>query len=390
MAGSPWGGSEALWARTAELALRQGHQVHLCLNRHRQTPPAVENLQELGAVTHFRTEPSGRVQRLFRRIIRRFLPKLYAEFLSPFRSATRTKPDIVCISEGVAFSTVEFPDLHHLLAANRLPYVLIVHHNLESLVLNDDTRNRAAGIVSRAVTNAFVSKRSHALAERQLARSIPHFTVLQNPVNLAEIRVLDWPETPFASFATVARLHAAQKGQDILFETLAGERWRNRQWRLNLYGGGPDREYLASLAEFYSISDRVSFCGHTDDIRSVWAENHALLLPSRDEGGPPISLSEAMLCGRPVVATNVGAVSEWLDDGESGIIAPAATAELLGAALERFWECRDRWQEMGRVAHERAVRKMDSTPDQTLLDLLLRAATGPERSESGVPVSLPA
>lgn len=374
MVSAPWGGSEFLWGEMAELALGAGHQIHLSLKKWPQTHPTIEKLRKLGAFIHFRSEPSGLAARVLAKVLRRLPPRFQAYFTSPFRSVFNARPDIVCINEGTIYNTVEFSDLHYLLARYRVPFVLLSHLNAESLMLPDSTRARADAIVSRAAVNAFVSKRNHILAERQLARSIPNFTVLQNPVNLSEIRYIDWPKSSPVAFASVARLQARHKGQDVMFEALASDLWRSREWRLNLFGDGPDRGYLSDLADHFRISDRVTFHGHVSDIRSVWSTNHALLLPSRDEGGPPISLVEAMLCGRPVVATNVGAVTEWVDDGKSGTIAPAATTELFGAALERFWLRRDHWIEMGRVAHENSILKLDKSPGRTLLELLERIA----------------
>ena len=52
----------------------------------------------------------------------------------------------------------------------------------------------------------------------------------------------------------------------------------------------------------------------------------------------PLALVEAMLCGRTAVVTDVGGNAEWIEDGETGFVAEAATAKSFGAALkERGW-----------------------------------------------------
>ena len=89
--------------------------------------------------------------------------------------------------------------------------------------------------------------------------------------------------------------------------------------------------------------------GFSNNIEEVWREHHALVLPSRFEGNA-LAMIEAMLCGRMPIVTDVGRVTELVDDNRSGFIAPAATAELIDDALERAWQRRHEWQQMGAIA----------------------------------------
>ena len=93
----------------------------------------------------------------------------------------------------------------------------------------------------------------------------------------------------------------------------------------------------------------VDFRGYSNDIDAIWAEHHALVLPSRFEG-MPLVVVEAMLCGRPCIATDVGGNRELIRDGVNGFLAKAPTVELLDEAMNRAWECRDRLQGMGNQA----------------------------------------
>ena len=74
-------------------------------------------------------------------------------------------------------------------------------------------------------------------------------------------------------------------------------------------------------------------------------------MPSRIEG-LPLAVIEAMLCERPVIATDV-AGSEVIEDGVSGFLADAPTVRSLGNALERFWAKREEAREIGARAAER-------------------------------------
>jgi glycosyltransferase involved in cell wall biosynthesis len=78
-------------------------------------------------------------------------------------------------------------------------------------------------------------------------------------------------------------------------------------------------------------------------------------LPSRAEG-LPLVVVEAMLCGRPVVTTDVAGNGEVVTDDVTGFLAKSATARSIGRALERFWDSRSRLQEIGE-AGAKAIRQ---------------------------------
>ena len=53
-----------------------------------------------------------------------------------------------------------------------------------------------------------------------------------------------------------------------------------------------------------------------------------------------MALVEALIAGRPAVVTDVGDSAQWAIDGETGLVAEAATAASIGRALSRAWERR--------------------------------------------------
>ena len=75
-------------------------------------------------------------------------------------------------------------------------------------------------------------------------------------------------------------------------------------------------------------------------------------MPSRFEG-LPLAMVEAMLCARPVVATDVAGHAEIIEDGVTGFLADAPTAGSMAAALERFWERRSEAEAIGKAGAER-------------------------------------
>jgi glycosyltransferase involved in cell wall biosynthesis len=137
------------------------------------------------------------------------------------------------------------------------------------------------------------------------------------------------------------------------------------------------------LADRLQLQERVRFCGHIDNIESVWATHHALVLPSRYEG-LPLAVVEAMHCGRPTIVTNVAGNAEIIEDGVTGFVAEAATEQHLHAALQRAWDQRQNWQKIGAAAAKAIKESVPADPAGDFAQSLLKlTGTGP----APVPVS---
>jgi glycosyltransferase involved in cell wall biosynthesis len=87
-----------------------------------------------------------------------------------------------------------------------------------------------------------------------------------------------------------------------------------------LAGDGELRERLQSLARAL-LGDRVKFLGWVDDLPTLYGAFDVVALTSRLEG-TPVALIEASASGTPVVATNVGGVSDVVRDGNTGLLVP--------------------------------------------------------------------
>jgi L-malate glycosyltransferase len=372
MGGVPWGGSEELWADTARLALRAGFRVSVCLPfrpcpSHRKW----KALEAAGAETFSCAIGRGyiRARKVARMVstLHHDLGRQLGDRLSPLRAFFSTRPDALLISEGAsipALAVIDSVRRHHI----PKPYVILSESNLGE-VPETTVRRQAAAFYRNAQCALFVSESNLRATERQLIERLANAKVVRNSINLECTDPVPWPvHRPF-HLASIARLDASTKGQDILFEVLNDPRWRNRDWRLSLYGKGPDEMYFQELSAFYGLDSRVTFCGQTDDIREVWHTHHALVMPSRAEG-TPLAMVEAMLCARPVIGTAVAGIPEWVRHGSNGFIADAPTVGSYSVALETAWQQRAHWRTMGAQAREDALRLYDPTPDHTLLRIL--------------------
>jgi glycosyltransferase involved in cell wall biosynthesis len=92
---------------------------------------------------------------------------------------------------------------------------------------------------------------------------------------------------------------------------------------------GEDMEpYFAAAG----LGDRLRRLGYREDVPAILAASDIFVLPSHFEG-MPMSVIEAMLCGLPVVATDIRGPREQVVEGETGFLVPPAQATPLAAAL---------------------------------------------------------
>jgi glycosyltransferase involved in cell wall biosynthesis len=130
----------------------------------------------------------------------------------------------------------------------------------------------------------------------------------------------------------VSRLHP-EKGHRYLFEAFARLRPLFPEAVLVLVGTGPDGDALAALAGQLGIERAVRFLGWRDDaLELMWAAD-LVVHPSLHEALPS-AVIEAIMLGRPVVATDVSGVRDVLGaQGEYGFLVPPADAGALERAL---------------------------------------------------------
>ena len=102
----------------------------------------------------------------------------------------------------------------------------------------------------------------------------------------------------------------------MLLQVLGLPHWRERKVRLSLIGTGPNERILRRMVEQLGLNN-VEFAGQQNNIEEIWSKHHALVMPSRFEG-MPLTVVEAMLCGRPCIVTDVGGNKELIRDGING------------------------------------------------------------------------
>ncbi len=131
-----------------------------------------------------------------------------------------------------------------------------------------------------------------------------------------------------------------------------------------IYGSVSVPEYYEEcldLVEKLDLKDTFIFAGHTNNMAAAYQSGDVFVLSSISEAFP-YSVVEAMMVGKPVVATDVGGVREAL--GNTGILVTPQEPEELASALTRFLKDKNLRRSMGQDARERALNHF------TLYDVL--------------------
>jgi glycosyltransferase involved in cell wall biosynthesis len=132
----------------------------------------------------------------------------------------------------------------------------------------------------------------------------------------------------------VARLHPV-KGHSVLLHAFVGVKSRFPNAELLIVGDGEERASLTELAKELRIAPSVVFLGSRRDIPELLATMDVVVLPSLEEG-LPLSLLEAMAAAKPIVATDVGAVSTVIRNNETGLLVPPNDAGAITEAIVRM------------------------------------------------------
>ena len=352
----PWGGSEELWSRTAMQFARNG--ISVAASVHGWSPPSKQVLQlvEAGIPVQLRRARHS----LWRRAIQKLGTSQDPLVTEVERLLARKQPCLVVFSDGGLAPPIALLEM----CAGRFPFVTISQANSERWWPDDELANRYRRAMPAALRCYFVSKANYRLFQIQVGCELPNAEIVWNPFNVnlnARPAWLPLPSDGELCLACVARLDPSSKGHDILLGALADPVWASRRWRLTFYGDGPMRNGVKRMVDHFRLQDRVTFAGYVASVEGIWAKNHVLVLPSRFEG-LPLSIVEAMLCARPVVATNVAGNSEVVEDGVSGFLAEAPTVPSMANALERLWLRRADLHDIGIAAATRIRQLIPADP----------------------------
>ncbi|MCC7416181.1 MAG: glycosyltransferase [Acidobacteria bacterium] len=146
------------------------------------------------------------------------------------------------------------------------------------------------------------------------------------------------------------------KGHRHLIDAAAALVGRHPGLHAAVAGRGPLEADLRAHADRCGIGPRIHLLGLRSDVAAVLAAADIVVHPSLDEG-LPLAVLEAMVAGRPIVATGVGEIPVVLAHGDAGVLVPPADSPALAEALDGLLREADRRRALGARAAERARRE---------------------------------
>jgi D-inositol-3-phosphate glycosyltransferase len=189
------------------------------------------------------------------------------------------------------------------------------------------------------------------------------------------------------------------KGLDVLIEAIGimhkDEVFKHDPFCLAIIGGEPDdsteqadieMSRIIALTEQYGLTDLVTFLGKRsqDSLPYYYSAAEAVVVPSQYESFGMVAL-EAMACGTPVVASQIGGLAYLVQDGVTGYTIPVDEPVELANRLTILLQDQNLRDRMGKqavqVAHNYAWDKIASKM-LTVYDELLSNSTGDHASSS--------
>lgn len=213
------------------------------------------------------------------------------------------------------------------------PYVLTEHMSPFPFPSLRDREGRPNAAVRQAFAGASATVAvSRSLANSIVAAGLPCSDILPNLVDDSRFPLVAAPSGPGFSFFTLCSL-VPRKGVAVLLQALAG--MRHSHVSLDIGGDGPERAALQVLAARLGLGSRVRFLGalRPDDVPARHAASDAFVLASFEETFGVV-LVEALMSGRPVVATRCGGPEDIVHAGNGWLVPPGDPAALAAAMDE--------------------------------------------------------
>ncbi len=292
--------------------------------------------------------PFGRVHRL--PVVSLPGPLHYPFFRGLGAALARDRPDVVHVH---TFGTHQAAVARRYGRRQGTPFVLTAHFHPIWSIEGGWLRHQIRGFYDRRLADPIVHDAARVIVQtheeerllRRLRLRLPPVTILPPgysplpaPAAPGAFRTASGIEGPYLLF--VGRL-ASNKGLLPLLDAFAPLARDDPSATLVLVGAdGGMRPAIEARRRALDLVRRVRILGHLESdtlLADAYRDARAVVLPSEYEAFGLVLL-EALAQGTPVVASRVGGIPEFVEDGRAGLLVPPLDVPALEAALRRLWD----------------------------------------------------
>lgn len=267
----------------------------------------------------------------------------------------KSKSKIVSIfrffrANKLALKQLPRPDIIHVHVLTRLgvialwqkivhgtPYIITEHWSryLPGNDFNGFFRKKLTKLVVRHASVVTTVSENLAQAMHNHGLNNHNYMVLPNVVDVNVFKIAPHQNaTP--KIIHISCFEDKSKNINGLLESLKLLKDKNIPYQAVLIGEGMDYDMMRQKASDLQLNDRVSFTGllQGQELADVLANGNFLVLSSNYEN-MPVVIIEALACGLPVVSTNVGGISEIINES-NGMLVPPRDVEKLADAMRHM------------------------------------------------------
>lgn len=175
---------------------------------------------------------------------------------------------------------------------------------------------------------------SQSLADQAIHLGIKPARVSVIPMGVdTKDRFLPSKSTNDNTILFVGRL-AKEKGAEVLIQAMPHIMQHHPDVELLIIGDGPLRSSLEALAKELGVASRLRFVGAipNQELPRYYQEAALVALPSLNEGFG-LAAAEAFACARPVVASNIPSLLNFIQEGINGMLFPTGDAKALAEKI---------------------------------------------------------
>jgi glycosyltransferase involved in cell wall biosynthesis len=157
-----------------------------------------------------------------------------------------------------------------------------------------------------------------------------------------------------------------QKGIIDLIKAVSLARKNASDVALDIIGTGPLKEDIDKLIANLNLNNAVKLIGEvpSDKIADYLADSYILVAPSKElkywSEQVGMTMIEAASCGVPVISTKTGSISEFVQDGKTGILVEAGQPEKIADAILKLWNNKNLHDTMAKNARKNVLEKYNS------------------------------